>query len=316
MSHRIVTCSLGLNLIFCALFLGGWLGTNVETTFNPTVTQPILSQTSTVHPMASVIGSVKLGQRVFVAPFASIRGDEGQNIYIGDESNVQDGVVIHGLETFESGKEVSENEVEVDRWKYSVHIGQRVSIAPSVARPCRGGARRQDHRGKDCRAPICSHHGGDYQTIRRRGVACHHRPICLPQPQPCDCPRQYAVCRSTGGSTSFSTAIDSYRPVPPSPHQDDGHPREQVLPTVGQFWGEGFRTRCESTQAQTTNGRFFYRREAVGSGGRLLSERSVRRSRSTTISFVSSKYRSYPSFPRTCLLGIQASSGVKTVENR
>jgi carbonic anhydrase/acetyltransferase-like protein (isoleucine patch superfamily) len=79
--------------------------------------------------MASVIGSVKLGQRVFVAPFASIRGDEGQNIYIGDESNVQDGVVIHGLETFESGKEVSENEVEVDRRKYSVHIGQRVSIA-------------------------------------------------------------------------------------------------------------------------------------------------------------------------------------------
>ncbi len=37
--------------------------------------------------------------------------------------------MIHGLETFESGKEVYENEVEVDRRKYSVHMGQRVSIA-------------------------------------------------------------------------------------------------------------------------------------------------------------------------------------------
>ncbi len=124
-----MTWSLGLNLVFSALFLGGWLGANVETTFNPTISLPILSTTSTVHPMASVIGSVELGQRVFVAPFASIRGDEGQNIHIGDDSNVQDGVVIHGLETFEAGKELVENEVEVGRQKYSVYIGQRVSIA-------------------------------------------------------------------------------------------------------------------------------------------------------------------------------------------
>ena len=129
MSHKIMTLSPGFNLIFSALFLGGWLGANVETTFNPKISQPILSKTTTVHPLASVIGSVELGQRVFVAPFASIRGDEGQNIRVGDESNVQDGVVIHGLETFEAGKELIENEVEVDRWKYSVYIGQRVSLA-------------------------------------------------------------------------------------------------------------------------------------------------------------------------------------------
>ena len=129
MSHRIMTCSLVLNLICSALFLGGWLGPNVETSFNPKISQPVLSSTTAVHPLASVIGSVELGQRVFVAPFASIRGDEGQNIHIGDESNVQDGVVIHGLETFEDGQEVAENEVEVERVKYSVHIGKRVSIA-------------------------------------------------------------------------------------------------------------------------------------------------------------------------------------------
>lgn len=129
MSHTLAPWSLGFNLVLSALFLGGWLGANVETTFNPTVSQPVLSKTTTVHPLASVIGSVELGQRVYVAPFASIRGDEGQNIRIGDESNVQDGVVIHGLETYEAGKELIENEVEVGRWRYSVYIGERVSLA-------------------------------------------------------------------------------------------------------------------------------------------------------------------------------------------
>ena len=68
MSHRIMTCSLVLNLICSALFLGGWLGPNVETSFNPKISQPVLSSTTAVHPLASVIGSVELGQRVFVAP--------------------------------------------------------------------------------------------------------------------------------------------------------------------------------------------------------------------------------------------------------
>jgi carbonic anhydrase/acetyltransferase-like protein (isoleucine patch superfamily) len=47
-----------------------------------------------------------------------VRGDEGQHIHIGDESNVQDGVVVHGLETFEGDHELPENEVEVDGKKY------------------------------------------------------------------------------------------------------------------------------------------------------------------------------------------------------
>lgn len=75
------------------------------------------------------MGSVTLGERVYVAPFASVRGDEGQNIYVGDESNVQDSVVIHRLETFEGGHELVENEVEVSGRKYSVYVGKRVSLA-------------------------------------------------------------------------------------------------------------------------------------------------------------------------------------------
>jgi carbonic anhydrase/acetyltransferase-like protein (isoleucine patch superfamily) len=47
-----------------------------------------------VHPDALVFGEVTLGARVSVWPTAVIRGDTG-SIVIGDETNVQDGTVIH-----------------------------------------------------------------------------------------------------------------------------------------------------------------------------------------------------------------------------
>ena len=55
---------------------------------------PEIAATAYVHPLASVIGNVKIGERVFVAPMVSIRGDRG-SIIIDDETNIQDGVVIH-----------------------------------------------------------------------------------------------------------------------------------------------------------------------------------------------------------------------------
>jgi carbonic anhydrase/acetyltransferase-like protein (isoleucine patch superfamily) len=121
--------SLSVNLILMVILLAGWLGPNVQTSFNPTVARPAIAATAGVHPLAAVIGSVRLGERVYVAPCASIRGDEGQNIHIGDDSNIQDGAVIHGLETFENGAELVENEVEVEGQRYSVYIRERVSIA-------------------------------------------------------------------------------------------------------------------------------------------------------------------------------------------
>ncbi len=60
---------------------------------------PVIADSAYVHPLASVIGDVVIGERVFVAPQASIRGDIGK-IEIGDESNVQDGVVIHSDPSF------------------------------------------------------------------------------------------------------------------------------------------------------------------------------------------------------------------------
>jgi carbonic anhydrase/acetyltransferase-like protein (isoleucine patch superfamily) len=47
-----------------------------------------------IHPLAIVIGNVTLGARVSVWPTAVIRGDTDA-ITIGDDSNVQDGSVVH-----------------------------------------------------------------------------------------------------------------------------------------------------------------------------------------------------------------------------
>ena len=55
---------------------------------------PTIHSTAYVHPLAVVIGRVTLGARVSVWPTAVIRGDS-DTIEIGDDSNVQDGTVIH-----------------------------------------------------------------------------------------------------------------------------------------------------------------------------------------------------------------------------
>jgi gamma-carbonic anhydrase len=48
-----------------------------------------------VDPTALVMGDVELAEGASVWPFAVVRGDEGQYIRIGRNSNVQDGSVVH-----------------------------------------------------------------------------------------------------------------------------------------------------------------------------------------------------------------------------
>jgi carbonic anhydrase/acetyltransferase-like protein (isoleucine patch superfamily) len=55
---------------------------------------PTIHPTSFVHEGAFVIGDVTLGARVSVWPTAVIRGDTAA-ILIGEDSNVQDGTVVH-----------------------------------------------------------------------------------------------------------------------------------------------------------------------------------------------------------------------------
>ncbi len=105
---------------------------NVVTDFSPEAHAPRIDPTAYVHPLGVVIGNVSIGRRVFVSPFASVRGDEGQPLHVGDESNVQAGVIIHALETFHEGHAVEKNLVEVQGKKYAVHVGDRVSLAHQV----------------------------------------------------------------------------------------------------------------------------------------------------------------------------------------
>jgi carbonic anhydrase/acetyltransferase-like protein (isoleucine patch superfamily) len=108
------------------------IGKNVKTDFSARVSEPVIDPSSYVHPLAAVIGNVILGKNIMVAPTASVRGDEGQPIYVGDYSNVQDGVVIHALETEVDGKPVEKNLYEVSGKKYAVYVGSRVSLAHQV----------------------------------------------------------------------------------------------------------------------------------------------------------------------------------------
>lgn len=69
---------------------------------NPQKQQPNISQTAWISETAIIIGDVTIGDNVYVAHNAIIRADEpGSSIVIGDNCNVQDNVIIHGLSNSE-----------------------------------------------------------------------------------------------------------------------------------------------------------------------------------------------------------------------
>ncbi len=66
---------------------------------NPEGKYPIIGENSYIHTSAVIIGNVTIGNNVFIAPNVVIRADEpGSFIKILDNSNIQDGVIIHSLE--------------------------------------------------------------------------------------------------------------------------------------------------------------------------------------------------------------------------
>ncbi|MBK6641370.1 MAG: transferase hexapeptide repeat family protein [Bacteroidetes bacterium] len=56
--------------------------------------QPVVHESSFVHPQAAVTGNVIIGKNVYIGPGAAIRGDWGQ-IIIEDGCNVQENCTIH-----------------------------------------------------------------------------------------------------------------------------------------------------------------------------------------------------------------------------
>lgn len=91
--------------------------------------RPHVPPTAYVHPKASVIGRVVLGDDVHVAADTSLRADEGSPFHIGSGSNVQDGVILHALKN---------RFVHVGGQPWAVYVGKNVSIAHDalVHGPC------------------------------------------------------------------------------------------------------------------------------------------------------------------------------------
>ncbi|MBE9177739.1 ribulose bisphosphate carboxylase small subunit [Oculatella sp. LEGE 06141] len=90
------------------------------TPWSKSLAQPQIHDTAYIHSFSNIIGEVHIGANVLIAPGTSIRADEGSPFHVGDGSNVQDGVVIHGLE---QGRVLGD-----DQKQYSVWVGQNTSI--------------------------------------------------------------------------------------------------------------------------------------------------------------------------------------------
>jgi carbonic anhydrase len=118
---------------------------NVRTNFNQNVTFPNIEDTAFIHPFAVVIGDCYIGNMVMMSPTAVCRGDEGTPIHIGDFSNIQDGVLIHDLQTAtdiknfdqrlfnKEGERISINDSRtVQEGEYSVFVGNGSSLAHDV----------------------------------------------------------------------------------------------------------------------------------------------------------------------------------------
>jgi carbon dioxide concentrating mechanism protein CcmM len=90
------------------------------TPWSKQLAEPQVDKTAYIHAFSNVIGDVRIGANVLVAPGTFIRADEGSPFSIGKSTNIQDGVVIHGLE---QGRVLGD-----DGKEYSVWVGSHTSV--------------------------------------------------------------------------------------------------------------------------------------------------------------------------------------------
>ncbi len=90
------------------------------TPWSKDLAEPEIHPTAYVSTLSRIIGDVTIGEDVMIAPGCYVRADEGTPFWIGSGTNIQDGVVIHGLE---KGRVVGD-----DQNSYSVWIGKDSSI--------------------------------------------------------------------------------------------------------------------------------------------------------------------------------------------
>ncbi|MEN9217065.1 MAG: ribulose bisphosphate carboxylase small subunit, partial [Gloeomargarita sp. HHBFW_bins_162] len=94
------------------------------TPWSKSLAEPQIDPTAFVHSFSNIIGDVRIGPEVLIAPGTSIRADEGSPFHIGAGTNLQDGVIVHGLE---QGRVTGD-----DGQSYSVWIGEDSSITHGV----------------------------------------------------------------------------------------------------------------------------------------------------------------------------------------
>lgn len=96
-----------------------FISSNPITSFNDISIYPTISKTAFIGPFSSIIGDVRICSEVFIACNVTLRADEGTPFYIGHKSNIQDGVILHGLKNMK---------FTVNNDDYSIYIGKEVSI--------------------------------------------------------------------------------------------------------------------------------------------------------------------------------------------
>lgn len=91
--------------------------------------EPLVAGSAYVHPAATVIGRVVVGDRAHIAADTSVRADEGSPFHIGPSTNIQDGVILHALK---------DKRVMVAGEPWAIYVGRNVSIAHDalVHGPC------------------------------------------------------------------------------------------------------------------------------------------------------------------------------------
>lgn len=93
---------------------------NPPTSFNPVSVYPTIDKTAFIGAFSSIIGDVRIKKEVFIGCNVTIRADEGTPFHIGNKTNIQDGVILHGLKNMK---------LTVNNNQYSIYIGNEVSIA-------------------------------------------------------------------------------------------------------------------------------------------------------------------------------------------
>lgn len=90
---------------------------------------PLVAPSAYVHPAATLIGRVVVGDRAHIAADTCVRADEGSPFFIGPNTNLQDGVVLHALK---------DKRVMVGGEGWAIYVGQNVSVAHDalVHGPC------------------------------------------------------------------------------------------------------------------------------------------------------------------------------------